>query len=296
MWGKDMAEPITLQELKDASEDALTLKNFMYKPSDVLINRRLAPDIQSLQYYLDFLQGLELVYSQQSGSVVVNGVETKTVTQAVQDAINSNASVFKGDKGDSGTIENFTVSTGAAGTAAQVTLGGTPQAREIALTVPRGDKGETGNLPNIYSTTTLDAPNVSIASDGTFKRSNDPLNAASRKVGTAAGNLVERDANGYPKNNNALGVGQTWQDVSASRLSGVTYTNTTGRPIAVSFTRFITAGGTASTLTLNGIVTQSRGHTGSSAGSGHGYDFVVPNQATYSITTGGGTTSWLELR
>ena len=31
-----------------------------------------------------------------------------------------------------------------------------------------------------------------------------------------------------------LGVGQTWQDVSASRSAGVTYTNSTGRPIVVS--------------------------------------------------------------
>ena len=120
--------------------------------------------------------------------------------------------------------------------------------------------------------------------------------AANKNTGTAAGEVVVRDANGYPTNNNALGVGQTWQDMTASRLSGVTYTNTTGRPIMVSFTRFITSGGTASTLTLDGITTQSRGHTGASAGSGHGYDFVVPNQGTYSITTGGGTSSWLELR
>ena len=31
-----------------------------------------------------------------------------------------------------------------------------------------------------------------------------------------------------------LGVGQTWQDVTASRALGVTYTNSTGKPIMVS--------------------------------------------------------------
>ena len=31
-----------------------------------------------------------------------------------------------------------------------------------------------------------------------------------------------------------LGVGQTWQNVAGSRSAGVTYTNSTGRPIVVS--------------------------------------------------------------
>ena len=30
-----------------------------------------------------------------------------------------------------------------------------------------------------------------------------------------------------------IGVGQTWQDVTASRTRNVTYTNTTGKPIQV---------------------------------------------------------------
>lgn len=41
-------------------------------------------------------------------------------------------------------------------------------------------------------------------------------------------------ANALISEENAVGVGQTWQDVSGSRSAGVTYTNTTGRPIAVS--------------------------------------------------------------
>ena len=48
-----MAEPISIQQLKDASEDAITLADFIYKPANVMIPRRLAADINSLQYYLD---------------------------------------------------------------------------------------------------------------------------------------------------------------------------------------------------------------------------------------------------
>lgn len=41
----------------------------------------------------------------------------------------------------------------------------------------------------------------------------------------------KEEANGI-----AIGVGQTWQDVTASRSAGTTYTNTTGRPIQLSVT------------------------------------------------------------
>lgn len=287
-----MAEPITLQELRDASEDALTLKDFMYKPSNVLISRRLAPDIQSLQYYLDFLHGLELVYSQQSGTVVVNGVATKTVTQAVQDAINSNASVFKGDKGDTGTIDVGTTTTGAAGSAVSVTASGTPTARVFNFTIPRGDKGETGTLPNIYATTTLETPNVHIASDGTFKRSNDTANASTRKVGTATGNLVERGADGYPKNNNALGVGQTWQDVKATRARNVSYTNTTGRAICVSVTFSGSSG--LFELIVASVVVASLAETTTSDTA---MFTIVPSGSTYQVTASTGVVqTWSELR
>ena len=51
-----MAEPISIQQLKDASEDAITLADFIYKPANVMIPRRLAADINSLQYYLDYMK------------------------------------------------------------------------------------------------------------------------------------------------------------------------------------------------------------------------------------------------
>ena len=50
-----MAEPISIQQLKDASEDAISLAEFIYKPANVMIPRRLASDINSLQYYLDYM-------------------------------------------------------------------------------------------------------------------------------------------------------------------------------------------------------------------------------------------------
>lgn len=78
-----------IQRIIDADEDAISFSGFMVEPSDELIPRRLAPPMNTLNYYRDFLHGLELVYSQQSGYVDVNGIKTKTVTQALDDALNA---------------------------------------------------------------------------------------------------------------------------------------------------------------------------------------------------------------
>ena len=51
-----MAEPISIQQLKDASEDAISLAEFINKPENVMIPRRLAADINSLQYYLEYMK------------------------------------------------------------------------------------------------------------------------------------------------------------------------------------------------------------------------------------------------
>jgi hypothetical protein len=98
-----------------------------------------------------------------------------------------------------------------------------------------------------------------------------------------------------------LGVGQTWQDMTASRAAGVTYTNTTGRSISISI---YCSGGTAAAYTylyINGVSFgyQGTGSTGSaSIYAGTIVSEVIPNGSTYSITVGGtqGLQLWWELR
>ena len=51
---------------------------------------------------------------------------------------------------------------------------------------------------------------------------------------------------------NALGTGQTWQ--SPGRSSGVTYYNTTGKPIFISVTSGSTGSGAGVNITVNGVV------------------------------------------
>lgn len=78
-----------IQRIIDADEDAVSFSGFVNEPSDKLIQRRLAPPMNTLNYYRDFLHGLELVYSQQSGYVDVNGVQVKPVKVALDDALNA---------------------------------------------------------------------------------------------------------------------------------------------------------------------------------------------------------------
>jgi hypothetical protein len=49
-------------------------------------------------------------------------------------------------------------------------------------------------------------------------------------------------------NSYALGVGQTWQNVTSSRALVTTYTNSTGRPIMVAITNYFS---TSNALVLN---------------------------------------------
>jgi hypothetical protein len=92
----------------------------------------------------------------------------------------------------------------------------------------------------------------------------------------------------------ALGDGQTWQDLTASRALSTTYTNSTGRSICVSInTTRSTAG--ALTVTVSGLQLVSLQASGQSVVDACDYTFIVPAGATYSAT-GNAIASWVELR
>jgi hypothetical protein len=98
----------------------------------------------------------------------------------------------------------------------------------------------------------------------------------------------------------SIGVGQTWQNVSATRAAGTTYTNTTGKPILVnvSLQSYETAGDFSSSITVGGVVISS-GFTGGQY-TGHAsksVSFIVPATAVYQVNIVGGTfLVWAELR
>jgi hypothetical protein len=96
-----------------------------------------------------------------------------------------------------------------------------------------------------------------------------------------------------------LGFNQGYQDLSGSRFSGVNYTNSTGRTIAVS--AWSTTGGITNMI-ANAFVNGVQIVSNSLYSNGPGYSafayFLVPPGATYQIQFGnaGVTNKWFELR
>jgi hypothetical protein len=97
------------------------------------------------------------------------------------------------------------------------------------------------------------------------------------------------------KSNMMLGVGQTWQEVTANRNIGVTYTNTTNKPIQVIYTTPHNANNEAINIELDGIairLSSSYSKSGLSRLSG---TFTIPINGTYKITSNN-SGYWYELR
>lgn len=90
----------------------------------------------------------------------------------------------------------------------------------------------------------------------------------------------------------SLGYGQTWQafTVGSQRSFGVTYYNTTGKPI---FVFFRTTGNSGLTTVLVNGVTASSGNTTSTAAQ---CSFIVPPGASYIATSADSLAIWSELR
>lgn len=112
--------------------------------------------------------------------------------------------------------------------------------------------------------------------------------------------VSEKAAKEYMDKNASIGIGQTWQDVTAQRQIGVTYTNTTGRPIALSVT--LQSGGLGGTadikLSVNGQIVYLQYVGGMNATPSLGAFWILQAGDTYSLTaqSSGNIVKWLELR
>lgn len=98
--------------------------------------------------------------------------------------------------------------------------------------------------------------------------------------------------------NKGIGVGQTWQDVKDQRQAGITYTNTTGRPIMVCIQATMNYGVATCPIFVDGIkVGEVWEHH--AVNKVDNITFIVPNGSTYKadLTIGINTISiWSELR
>ena len=91
-----------------------------------------------------------------------------------------------------------------------------------------------------------------------------------------------------------IGVGQTWQDLTASRVLGTTYTNSTGKPIQLAIDIAV-PGGAISTLTIGANTFFYRGATGT--GVSHTIELIVQNGVTYNLSSSNTILNkWSELR
>lgn len=95
--------------------------------------------------------------------------------------------------------------------------------------------------------------------------------------------------------NQDIGVGQTWQDVTASRVSGTTYYNTTGTPILISFYGGASANTTASVI-VNGLTVYSWVANSAAGVITTGCGIIVPASNSYIINSSPTFTKVFELR
>lgn len=75
------------QTIAEAEKDARSLSEFIYKPVGFKVNRRLAPQIYTLDYYIQFLEAFKSVFTHESGYVQVGNKTVPTIGQALADAM-----------------------------------------------------------------------------------------------------------------------------------------------------------------------------------------------------------------
>ena len=111
--------------------------------------------------------------------------------------------------------------------------------------------------------------------------------------GWSAGSVYEIYHQGNPPP--SVGVGQSWQDVTASRAMNTTYTNNTGKPISIT----VRCSASVYTGTLYLYVNNALIYSNSTnSGWNVSATVIIPNGNTYKATVDGGVfyLNWLELR
>jgi hypothetical protein len=139
----------------------------------------------------------------------------------------------------------------------------------------------TGTLAIAYSGTALPAAN-----GGTG------VTAA----GTSGNILISSGTTWVSSTNPAVGVGQTWQNMTSSRAVNTTYTNSTGKPIMVNV--YDADGESRSaTLRVDGITVAKTAFNLGGGGTAT-LSAIVPNGSSYIVVPGGNWTlaNWAELR
>lgn len=127
-------------------------------------------------------------------------------------------------------------------------------------------------------------------------------NSATATYATTAGNGGVTSVNGSTGavTVNSVGVGQSWSDVTSSRVLGTTYTNSTAKPIMLSISLYTDTGHAVFWyVTVSGVIVGRSASDGAYGVPWTQISVVVPAGATYSATVSAGSNQdilWAELR
>ncbi|WP_137971855.1 phage tail protein [Pseudomonas sp. F(2018)] len=157
---------------------------------------------------------------------------------------------------------------------------------KIAFTNQVGGGGDAGGLYATYDKGGAETRPLNVTGCWIIKLHGavtNPGSADAAQLATDYAALVARVA-ALEARPRGLGDVQSWQHMNASRVSGTTYTNTTGRPILVHVS---IQSGNISAVCQGVTLNTSAFHAA----------FVVPNGATYSVTLSSAVNlNWAELR
>lgn len=191
------------------------------------------------------------------------------------------------------------------GAVVQVVYDGTQfQMVSPTLTVSSFSAGSTGLTPSTSTTGAVTlAGTLAVANGGTGSTTSTGSGAVvlatsptlvTPALGTPSA-LVGTNISGTANNLNAgIGVNQSWTDVTSSRASGTTYTNSSGKPICVTISTSFAAQNDI-IFYVNSVAIYDFGITSNVAIRMNPF-IIVPNGATYSCTIPGGFNTWFELR
>ncbi len=89
--------------------------------------------------------------------------------------------------------------------------------------------------------------------------------------------------------------GEVWNDVTSSRSSGSSYTNSRGYPIMVMVNKGGSGASNSLVATVGGVTLPQFNSDTTNGGTNAVYTFIVPTGATYSVTASAGIGKWCEL-
>ena len=178
------------------------------------------------------------------------------------------------------------------------------------LQLRRGTATEHGTFTGANGEVTVDTTNKTL-------RVHDGTTAGGTQLATLTGGLVPAAqlplnntltststtqaltaAQGKVLNDQAFGVGQTWQNLTSSRASGVTYTNSTARPIFVSISLSDTIDRSPTvSIYVDGVLILTNNYDDDNNFGSFSHSFIVPSGSTYSVSLPPYTIqTWAELR